>query len=110
MLQDLEAGRPLELEAVVGAALELGERLGMGMPATRAVYACTKLRAAVAKAVRAGSGGGRSAGARRTLGRGDAGDARCLCVHEAARGRGEGVSRRRQEWRRGTLGACATTS
>jgi 2-dehydropantoate 2-reductase len=46
MLQDLEAGRPLELEAVVGAVLELGERLGVQMPATRAVYACTKLRAA----------------------------------------------------------------
>jgi hypothetical protein len=43
MLQDLEAGRPLELEAVVGAVLELGERLGVAMPATRAVYACTKL-------------------------------------------------------------------
>jgi len=47
MLQDLEAGRPLELEAVVGAVLELGERLNVAMPATRAVYACTKLRAAV---------------------------------------------------------------
>ena len=46
MLQDLEAGRPLELEAVVGAVLELGERLGVAMPSTRAVYACTKLRAA----------------------------------------------------------------
>jgi len=46
MLQDLEAGRPLELEPVVGAVLELGDRLGIPMPATRAVYACTKLRAA----------------------------------------------------------------
>jgi 2-dehydropantoate 2-reductase len=45
MLQDLEAGRPLELEAVVGAVVELGERLGIEMPRTRAVYACTKLRA-----------------------------------------------------------------
>jgi 2-dehydropantoate 2-reductase len=45
MLQDLEAGRPLELEAVVGAVLELGSRLGVPMPATQAVYACTKLRA-----------------------------------------------------------------
>jgi len=49
MLQDLEAGRPLELEAVVGAVLELGERLAVPMPATRAVYACTKLRAAARK-------------------------------------------------------------
>ncbi|MCU1274387.1 MAG: panE, 2-dehydropantoate 2-reductase [Bryobacterales bacterium] len=43
MLQDLEAGRPLELEAIVGAALELGDRLGIAMPHTRTVYACAKL-------------------------------------------------------------------
>jgi len=45
MLQDLETGRPLELEAVVGAVLELGEGLNIPMPHTRAIYACTKLRA-----------------------------------------------------------------
>src|SRR4051812_6202368 len=43
MLQDLEAGRPMELEAVVGAVVELGDRLGVPMPATRTVYACAKL-------------------------------------------------------------------
>ena len=43
MLQDLEAGRPMELEAVVGAVVELGERLGVPMPATASVYACAKL-------------------------------------------------------------------
>src|SRR5678815_2113593 len=43
MLQDLEAGRPLELEAVVGAVVELGERLGVPMPSTCAVYACAKM-------------------------------------------------------------------
>jgi 2-dehydropantoate 2-reductase len=43
MLQDLEAGRPLELGAVVGAVIEVGERLGVPMPATRAVYACARL-------------------------------------------------------------------
>ena len=43
MLQDLEAGRPLELEAVVGAVVELGERLQVPMPCTFTVYACTKL-------------------------------------------------------------------
>lgn len=43
MLQDVEAGRPLELGAVVGAVIELGERLGIEMPATRAVYACAAL-------------------------------------------------------------------
>ncbi len=45
MLQDLEAGRPLELEAIVGAVVELGERLGLPMTHTRTVYACTKLLA-----------------------------------------------------------------
>jgi len=43
MLQDWEAGRPLELEPVVGAVLELGEKLGVEMPHTRSVYACVKL-------------------------------------------------------------------
>jgi 2-dehydropantoate 2-reductase len=43
MLQDLEMGRPMELEPVVGAIVELGERLGINMPHTRTVYACTKL-------------------------------------------------------------------
>jgi 2-dehydropantoate 2-reductase len=43
MLQDLEAGRPMELEAVVGAVVELSERLSVPMPHTRTVYACAKL-------------------------------------------------------------------
>ena len=43
MLQDLEAGRPMELEAVVGAVIELGDRLGVPMPATRTVYACAAM-------------------------------------------------------------------
>jgi 2-dehydropantoate 2-reductase len=43
MLQDLEAGRPMELEAVVGAVVELGERVGVPMPRTQTVYECTKL-------------------------------------------------------------------
>jgi 2-dehydropantoate 2-reductase len=45
MLQDLEAGRPLELEAVVGAVVELGERLNLPMPHTRTIYACARLLA-----------------------------------------------------------------
>ncbi|MGA8222118.1 MAG: 2-dehydropantoate 2-reductase [Candidatus Acidiferrales bacterium] len=45
MLQDLEAGRPLELEAVVGAVLELGERMTIPMTHTRVVYSCTRLLA-----------------------------------------------------------------
>lgn len=43
MLQDLEKGRPLELEPITGAALEIGYKLGVLMPYTQAVYACTKL-------------------------------------------------------------------
>jgi len=43
MLQDLEAGRPMELEALVGAVVELGERVGLPMTSTRTVYNCTKL-------------------------------------------------------------------
>jgi 2-dehydropantoate 2-reductase len=47
MLQDLEKGRPLELEPISGAVLEIGDKLGVPMPCTRAVYACTKLLAEV---------------------------------------------------------------
>lgn len=43
MLQDYEAGRPMELEAVVGAVVELGDRVGVPMPATKAVYGCAKM-------------------------------------------------------------------
>ncbi len=45
MLQDLEAGRPMELEALVGAVVELGGRVGLPMTCTRTVYNCTKLLA-----------------------------------------------------------------
>ena len=47
MLQDLEAGRPMELEPVVGSVVELGDRLGIAMPHTRSVYACAKLLGAM---------------------------------------------------------------
>jgi 2-dehydropantoate 2-reductase len=57
MLQDLEAGRPLELEAVVGAVVELGERLDVAMPATRTVYALVKLLDANSRTREAGRGG-----------------------------------------------------
>src|SRR5258707_2529257 len=45
MLQDLEAGRPMELEALVGTVVELGERVGLPMTCTRTVYNCAKLLA-----------------------------------------------------------------
>jgi 2-dehydropantoate 2-reductase len=44
MLQDLEQRRPLELDAIVGAVLELGENKGIAMPATRIVHALTMAR------------------------------------------------------------------
>ena len=43
MLQDYEAGRPMELDAIVGAVVELGDRLGVPVPATRTVYGCAKM-------------------------------------------------------------------
>ena len=43
MLQDLEAGRLMELESVVGVVIELGEKLGLPMPLTRTLYSCARL-------------------------------------------------------------------
>lgn len=43
MLQDLEAGRPLEIEALVGAVAELGRLTGTPTPHIDAVYSCVKL-------------------------------------------------------------------
>lgn len=44
MLQDLEQRKPLELDAIVGAVLELGEAAGIDMPATRLVHGLTLAR------------------------------------------------------------------
>ena len=49
MLQDRECGRPMEIEAIVGAVAELGERLGVAMPHTASVYACVKLLDEISK-------------------------------------------------------------
>jgi 2-dehydropantoate 2-reductase len=43
MLQDVEAGRALELEALVGAVVELGRVTGTPTPHVEAIYAATKL-------------------------------------------------------------------
>src|SRR3546814_83204 len=43
MLQDVEAGRSLETEALVGAILEMGRLVAVPAPAIEAVYACVKL-------------------------------------------------------------------
>ena len=43
MLQDVEAGRSLETEALIGAILEMGELTETPAPSVKAVYACVKL-------------------------------------------------------------------
>jgi len=43
MLQDIEAGRATELEALVGSVLELARLTGTPAPYIEAVYACTRL-------------------------------------------------------------------
>jgi 2-dehydropantoate 2-reductase len=43
MLQDVEAGRALELEALVGAVVELGRITETPTPTIEAIYAVTKL-------------------------------------------------------------------
>ena len=45
MLQDLEAGRPLELAALVGAVREIGLHLGLPTPNTDAILGLTRLMA-----------------------------------------------------------------
>jgi 2-dehydropantoate 2-reductase len=43
MLQDLEAGKRLELDCMTGAVTELAERLGVDVPHVRTIHACAKL-------------------------------------------------------------------
>jgi 2-dehydropantoate 2-reductase len=43
MLQDLEAGRPMEIDALTGSVVELGDRLGVPVPHLRTLYASVKL-------------------------------------------------------------------
>ena len=42
-LQDLEAGKRLELDCMTGAVVELAARMGIDVPHIRAVHACAKL-------------------------------------------------------------------
>jgi 2-dehydropantoate 2-reductase len=46
MLQDFEAGRPVEIDAMVGAVIEFGRRVGVATPMLEAIGALTRLRAA----------------------------------------------------------------
>ncbi len=43
MLQDLESGRPLEIDALVGSIVELADRLTVDVPHLRTLYGCVKL-------------------------------------------------------------------
>ena len=45
MLQDLEAGRRMEIGPIIGALVELADRLGLAVPATRGIHGMTRLLA-----------------------------------------------------------------
>ena len=45
MLQDLEAGRGLEIDAILAAPIEIGDRLGIAMPYSKAVLGLVRQRA-----------------------------------------------------------------
>lgn len=55
-LQDLEAGKPLELDCMSGAVIELAGRLGIPVPHVEAVHACAKLLDRVSRASSAPEG------------------------------------------------------
>ena len=42
MLNDMEAGRPLEVEGLLGVVVEMADKLGEPVPASRAVYALAR--------------------------------------------------------------------
>lgn len=48
MLQDVEAGRPTELDALLGAVIELGRLVGIGTPSLNLVYDLCKFRSRTA--------------------------------------------------------------
>jgi len=52
-LQDVEAGREVEVDALIGSVIELGELTGTPTPATRAVHALLKLLVTTMHAQRA---------------------------------------------------------
>ena len=48
MLQDLERGRPMEIEALLGVVVELAELVGVAVPTSRTVLALVRARARAA--------------------------------------------------------------
>jgi 2-dehydropantoate 2-reductase len=49
MLQDLEAGKPLEVDALLGAVIELAASKGVDVPSLRTLYGLTRLAERVAR-------------------------------------------------------------
>ena len=43
MLQDVEVGKPLEIDGMLGVVIELAEMTGGEVPTLRALYACASL-------------------------------------------------------------------
>ena len=56
MLQDMEAGKPLELNGILGAAIEVGERTGTAMPLSRAMFGLLRVRTDQLRVRTAGAG------------------------------------------------------
>ena len=52
MLQDLERGRPMELDALVAAVAELGGMVELDTPMVDAMYALTRRKAVAAGILR----------------------------------------------------------
>jgi 2-dehydropantoate 2-reductase len=52
MLQDLDAGRPLELDVLLAAVVEMGELVRVRTPSVRALLAATSLRAELGRGAR----------------------------------------------------------
>ena len=50
MLQDIEAGRAIEADALLGSVIELGVLVGVATPRLDAIYAAVKLLAKRARA------------------------------------------------------------
>jgi 2-dehydropantoate 2-reductase len=42
MLVDLEKGKPIELEAIIGVIIRLGKKLSIPTPVNNFIYACLK--------------------------------------------------------------------
>ena len=49
MLQDLEAGKALELDALLGAVIEIADWRGVDVPSLKALYGLAKLAETVGK-------------------------------------------------------------